>query len=127
MQEQRFARAYLLVIALLWEGVERWSATLADRAPGSDGDALLEVLRLELALLKDFVDGVRGAALLRPAHRYKILPLLGEIRAALDELAAADAPEAAARVAATVQDRLLDELLAVTGVNEHDADERRRA
>jgi hypothetical protein len=93
----------------LWQALENLAVALAVPRPAQEIETLLTILRLELVVLLDTLNGERLRALLNPDQRRSMHTTIERL---LDELSSQPGPRGESALA-EAQDRLLDISLAL--------------
>jgi hypothetical protein len=105
----QYAAAALELYSRLWQALENLAVALAVPRPAQEIETLLTILRLELVVLLDTLNGERLRALLNPDQRRSMHTTIERL---LDELSSQPGPRGESALA-EAQDRLLDISLAL--------------
>jgi hypothetical protein len=111
-RSDRFGASYLALLAALWSEFE---ALLSALPSGTDAAALCgaerraEIVRLELALLRDACERAPVRALLGPEQRFRVHALIDDLRWLIDLAAPALATAKVRAALERAQNRLYEE------------------
>jgi len=106
----RFADSYLALAARLWAELDALASPRGrERAAAAAGDTGLEVLRLELTLLRTRIDGAVLRRLLSAEQRLQVRSLIEDLTALLDRAEASDTEAGRAATLMRAQNRLFAE------------------
>ena len=113
-----FARSQVLLLACFWQGLEDVCvACECQRSSAEATGTAIEILRLELVVLEDWIEGPGGMSRIARLQRHRLLDQVAAVRSALDH-ASRRAPPLDLRPIHATQDSLLDEIQRNVGLFE---------
>jgi len=110
MSERSFERSYVVLLACLWQALEDVAQTI-ERDRHEDA-ADIQILRVELALLGDWIAAPTAAGLLTTFERHLVRDWIWAVRAALDKATVDHCTAHRVQTIYALQDDILDEVQA---------------
>jgi hypothetical protein len=111
-RSDRFSASYLALLAALWSEFEALLSALPARADDptrSGAESRAEIVRLELALLRDACERSPVRTMLGPEQRFRVRALIDDLRWLIDLAAPAVATAKVRTALERAQNRLYDE------------------